>query len=84
MTRPIQSRTPAMSDQHSERFDFSRASLRSARMLVARLGCAVAGGRGKRRTSEEVEWSEAIEGRCENVEEVDRRCEYVDEVEGRW
>ena len=53
-------------------------------MLVGALGCVVAGGRGKRRTSEEVEWSEAIEGRCENVEEVDRRCEYVDEVEGRW
>ena len=76
-----------MSDQHSERFDLSRASLRSLRMLVVESvpGWAVVmTGRGKRRTSEEPEWKEETEGRWENVEDVERRCEYVDEVEGRW
>ena len=61
MTRPIQSSTPAMSDQHSERFEFSSASLASARIFDSD---PMGAGRDQGNSSDDVDGNDVTDGRC--------------------
>jgi hypothetical protein len=71
MTSPIHNSTPAISDQHSEIPDFSRASRTCWRMEVLLDVGAETHCRGD--VSGELDCTDKNEGRCDCVEEFEAR-----------
>jgi hypothetical protein len=82
MTNPIQSRTPPISPQQSERFDISRASLTSLSSMIDRLGAA-AGAGVKKRTEDDPERVEENEGRCASGDDCAIVCDKMDASKGK-
>lgn len=80
-TRLTHNKTPAISDQHSDIFDFSIDVRRSFSRLVVLLGAGAAGG-GKKVCSEDSEIVEEPEGRgAVVVEEKEDRAALIEENE---